>query len=334
VVEDVLSETRLETRAEAYAQEGIRALFICPLQTPDETLGTVVFYYRSPHAFSELEVRVGVALANLAAASLTAASLFDANELAREALTRANIELSATAAELRVANAAKDEFLGLVSHELKTPLTTVRGNAEILLRAFERLDADSRTGALTDILGESERLQRIIENLLLLARTERRDPSDIEPVLVRQAVRKVVERHRRRHPERRFDLVELVEPTPVLCSEACIEQVIDNFLSNAEKYSPLGAAVTVAMRRDGDEFSVDVIDAGDGIDPGDNERLFEPFYRGERSRGRAEGLGIGLAVCKRLVEAYGGRIWARERDGGGAVFGFSFPVLDDPGAAE
>ena len=329
VVEDVASDPRLAARVAAYEEEGIRSVCIVPLETKDDVFGTVAFYFRNPHAFSDLEVRVGTALANLASASLAAERLFDANEAAREALSAANGELREIAAELRVANAAKDEFLGLVSHELKTPLTTVRGNAEVLLRTYDRIDAGTRATALRDIVAESDRLQRIIENLLLLARSEQRDGSDVEPVIVRRIVRKVVERHRIRRPNRVFVFAESDESRPVLCSEACIEQVVENFLSNAEKYSDPAEPIYVDVSVDGLEVAVRVMDGGDGIDAGESDRLFEPFYRSNRARGRAEGLGIGLAVSKRLVDANGGRIWARARETGGAEFGFAFPILDD-----
>lgn len=328
IVEDPATEPRLAGRRAQYEQEGIRSLFILPLNVEGDMRGTLVFYYRTPHTFSDLEERIGRALSSLASASLGAAHLFEENERARTALTEANRELQQTAAELKLANAAKDEFLGLVSHELKTPLTTVRGNAEVLGRAIEKLAPDLRDQALHDIVVESERLQRIIENLLLLARAEQAGADlDREPVIVRRVARAVVERHRRTRRDRTFELVVDSVAVPVLCSTACIEQIVDNFLTNAEKYSPAGERIIVNVECDAAEVRVRVLDGGNGIDPAEVERLFTPFYRSELSSGQAAGLGIGLAVCKRLAEAHGGRIWARAREGGGAEFGFALPAI-------
>ena len=169
---------------------------------------------------------------------------------------RAEQALLETADDLRHANAAKDEFLGLVSHELKTPLTTIRGNAEVLRRVNDRLDAETRRQALDDIYGEAIRLQRIIENMLVLARLERGQQSETEPLLLRHIVERVVEAHRERAPRRRFEEHADDAMTMVLASPDYIEQVVDNLLSNAEKYSPEDAPIEVAVRRAGDEVTV------------------------------------------------------------------------------
>lgn len=332
VVEDVNAEDQLAFLRERYAAEGIRSIFVAPLGMGSDTNGTLTFYYRTPHRFSELEVRVGTALANLASASLTAATLFDANERARIALHGANAELKRTAAELRQANDAKDEFLGLVSHELKTPLTTIRGNAAVLFRSHDVLDDETRQAALSDIVGESERLHRIIENLLLLARAEQGQPLDTEPLIVVRIVQRVIERYRQSHPRRVFEIRESGGPRPVLFSEACLEQVMDNLISNAIKYSPESEPIVVEFERTPQEITLRVLDHGVGIGSEEAKRLFDPFYRSKQTTHKAEGLGIGLAVCKRLVEAYGGTMWAMPRPDGGSEFGFTLAATEDSGA--
>ncbi len=99
-----------------------------------------------------------------------------------------------------------------------------------------------------------------------------------------------------------------------------IDQIVDNLVTNARKYSPTGAPVDVALESEDDRVVVRVQDRGIGIDPGDAERIFMPFFRSTRVSGLAEGSGIGLAVCKRMVEALGGSISAHPRPGGGAEF--------------
>jgi signal transduction histidine kinase len=289
----------------------------------------LTFYYRTPHAFSDLEVRVGSALANLASASLSSARLFAETTEARSALEYANAQLEETASALRAANAAKDEFLGLVSHELKTPLTTIRGNADLLFRRRGALDEATQQSALADIVSDGDRLSRIIENLLLIARIEQGQPLEAEPLLVVRLVRRVVARHGEQHPKRRFEIVDDGDPRPVLFSEAALEQVMENLITNAEKYSPPGEAIVIELHRGPDEVVVRVLDRGVGIEDGDADRYFEPFYRSSTARRHAGGLGIGLSVCKRLIEAYDGKMWARRRDDGGSEFGFALPINDE-----
>jgi signal transduction histidine kinase len=249
------------------------------------------------------------------------AGLLAENQQARETAER-------IAEELRIANDAKDAFLGLVSHELRTPLTIIRGNAGVLAGKTSQLDEAARQEALVDIVHESERLHRIIENLLLLARAEQGIAPEAEPLLLIRVARKVVERHRQRYPGRPFEIVEHQEPRPVVFSEASLEQVIENLITNAEKYSPASEPIVIDVERLPHEVRIRVLDNGPGLKQ-DAERLFEPFYRSAGSSGRAEGLGIGLAVCKRLVEAQNGRIWATNRPEGGSEFGFALPLIDD-----
>ena len=111
--------------------------------------------------------------------------------------------------------------------------------------------------------------------------------------------------------------------------ETYIMLLLENLLNNAVKYSPPGSPVEVEISTAGDEVMVEVLDRGIGLDDVDCERLFEPFFRAEPARTAASGLGIGLALCQRIVTALGGRTWARPRDGGGAAVGFALPVAPE-----
>ncbi len=252
--------------------------------------------------------------------------------LLREVAARLSIaiENSRLLDDLRNANAAKDEFLGLVSHELKTPLTTIRGNAEILLRNEARISAEDQHAALTDIVREGDRLHRIIENLLLLARLDQGQPLEREPLLVIRVVERVINRPQRRYLSREFEVIEDESARrPVSFVEDYLDQVIENLISNAEKYSPDDAPITVEIEQDANEVRVRVLDRGIGIAERDAASLFEPFYRSPALKDHPAGLGIGLTVCKRLVEAQGGRVWAQPRPGGGSEFGFALPIVRD-----
>ena len=241
---------------------------------------------------------------------------------------RAEQERERLIGDLQRANEAKDEFLGMVSHELKTPITTIRGNAEILRLRSAMLSDQDRAGALNDIGKESERLQRIIDNLLVLARLEHGQEINAEPLLVRRVVARLVAEHQQRAPHRKIEVVSGVEPTPVYGEPVYIEQIIRNLLSNAEKYSPLEEPITVHLSVEGNELCVAVLDRGEGFAAGEAERIFAPFYRSPQTAARVSGVGIGLAVCQRLVAAQGGRLWARNRDGGGADIGFALRIVD------
>ncbi len=265
--------------------------------------------------------------------TLTTDDVVLAEELARRAAVAIdNAQLfrttQQTAADLRRANEAKDEFLGLVSHELRTPITTIMGNAEVLEKRANQIDAESRAEALADISAESQRLHRLIENLLVLARLEQGRSVEMEPLLIQRHVDKIVEMQQRRTPDANIR-VAMDAATPPVCADATyFEQVLQNLLSNAYKYSPAGSQIDLSVTFEGDELCITVSDRGGGIDPQDLPHIFEPFYRSRRTEALATGAGIGLAVCKRLVEVQRGRIWAASREGGGTVMSFTLPLAD------
>lgn len=238
--------------------------------------------------------------------------------------------LLASAAALKESNAIKDEFLGLVSHELRTPVTTIFGNARLLKDRSERLTEPDKREMIAHIADDSERLLGIIENLLLLARLEQTTQIDLEPQVLAHVVRKSIESFRRGHPERHVTLT--CEPRHVIieADRTYLELLLENLLSNADKYSPPDAEVEVVVRAGADAAEVTVLDRGIGIPKADADRIFTPFYRTDAAKAWANGIGIGLAVCKRVAEIQSGRIWAAPRRGGGSEIGFSLPLADDP----
>jgi PAS domain S-box-containing protein len=235
--------------------------------------------------------------------------------------------LRASAAALEASNAVKDEFLGLISHELRTPVTSIYGNAVLL---SSRLGAGGPEATMIrDIGDDADRLLRIVENLLQLTRLGSGTKLDREPHLLDHVVRAAVESRLRRHPDR---VIRLSIDRPSLIVQAdsiALEMLIENLLSNADKYSQAEASVDVEVALDDETAIVRILDRGIGIAPDIADDVFTPFFRSDQARRTASGIGVGLAVCKRIVEAHDGRIWASPREGGGAEIGFALPLSSD-----
>jgi len=229
--------------------------------------------------------------------------------------------------ELRLANEAKDEFLGLMSHELRTPITTIFGGAKILRSRGRFLDEEHRESLLRDIETEAEGMHRMIEDLLVLARTGSGEQVSTEPILANRLVDKVVRGFQLHRPGRRILVSSDRDVLPVMAEATYLEQVLRNLLSNADKYSPPGLPIEVQIKGAGEEVIVSVLDRGSGIDPEEAELVFTRFYRAEKTARNVRGMGLGLTVCKKLVEAQGGRIWAKPREGGGTELSFALPAF-------
>ncbi len=219
----------------------------------------------------------------------------------------------------------RDAFIEVLSHELRTPMTTIVGGAELLERG--RLSAERTLELAHDVREEAERMIRLIEDLLVLSRAERGslEISD-EPVLVQRLVDRVVREAQRRQPVLVIDVALPVDLPPVRGELTYVEQVLRNLVGNAAKYGPAGGPIRVEGSVVGDHVEIGVLDSGPGIQDDDLERVFELFYRSRETASRVSGAGIGLFVCRQLVELMDGRIWCRPRPGGGSEFGFSLPL--------
>jgi PAS domain S-box-containing protein len=227
---------------------------------------------------------------------------------------------------IRQTIALKDQFLSMVSHELRTPIATVLGNGQLLLRRSDVLTAEDKQQALADIVAETERLQQIIENLLVLSRMDAGRELKLEPMLLPKVVKETVSNFQRGVQGRAVSLA-VEEPVPIAVGEpTLVTHVLLNLLSNAVKYSPPGTPVQVLVgRSDQDEPQVKVVDEGMGFSAEDEAQLFTPFYRSKAATLKAGGMGLGLAVCRRILEVQDGKIEARSRPEGGAEFTFTLP---------
>lgn len=247
-------------------------------------------------------------------------------ELARRAAL--HIDRARALAEMAEASGAKDELFAMVSHEVRTPVTMLSGASSLLRRRYDTLPAEERDALLLDIETHAQRLLRITENLLAMGGKGRRLADTLEPVLLQRALPAAAERFEFGHPGARVGVRLPPGLPPVLASEATLEQVIGNLLDNAFKYCG-GEPVEITAQHDEGRGAVrvDVADRGPGLSPELLGSVFQPFVRG-RGEALPAGLGLGLAVCERLVNASGGSIWAAPREGGGTVFSFEFPVVE------
>jgi len=223
----------------------------------------------------------------------------------------------------------RDTFIGMLSHELRTPVTSIYGGSQVLLNRGDRLEAATRQELIADVASEAERLHRLIENLLVLARVERgQDLAGGEPVLLQRVLPVIVERERELWPG---TVIEMTLPPglpTVRGHDEYVGQVVKNLLSNAAKYAGQGATVQIVASRGDSGVAVHVLDDGAGIQPEHAEHLFDLYYRAPGAADRAPGAGIGLFVCRHIISALGGTIWARSRPEGGAEFGFELPIYE------
>jgi two-component system sensor histidine kinase KdpD len=254
-----------------------------------------------------------------AVASQTAAALERAR-LAEEA-QRAQVDVETE----RLRNA----LLSSVSHDLRTPLAAITGAASTLIEDDADLCSGTRRELTEMIYEEAERLNRLVRNLLDMTRIQAgvvRVAREWHPVeeLIGAALSRLEPRLRgRRVVTRMPEALPLVPLDGVL-----IEQVLVNLVENAIKYAPEGV-IELSAHSDDSSVTVEVLDRGPGLPRGEEERIFDKFHRVE-AQGRASGVGLGLTVCRGIVAAHGGRIWAENRPGGGAAFRFTLPLGDEP----
>jgi two-component system, OmpR family, sensor histidine kinase KdpD len=247
------------------------------------------------------------------------------------ALERIQLAEEARRARLRVeTEQLRNALLSSVSHDLRTPLAVVTGATSTLLdeSAVAQMDPEARRDLLVTAHDEALRLARLVRNLLDMTRVEagalevKKRVESVEEV-VGSALARTQDRLRGR------DVKTLVpEDLAVPCDSALMEQVLINLLENATKYSPSGSPIELAARSRGDFVEVDVSDRGPGIPEKDRERVFDKFYRLKEREGG--GVGLGLTVCRGIVEAHGGSIRALPRDGGGATFRVALPAAGPP----
>lgn len=220
----------------------------------------------------------------------------------------------------------RSSLLSSVSHDLRTPLAAITGSASSLLKNGETLPLTTRKDLLENIHDEAERLERLVNNLLEMTKLESgaiqlKKELHVPGEIIGSAIARI---------EGRLGNRKLVTHIPadlplVPMDALLIEQVLVNFLDNAVKYTPEGSPLEISTEVRDQQWVVEVADKGPGVPEGDLPRLFDKFYRGPQKEHRS-GAGLGLSICKGIIDIHGGAIEAKNRPGGGAVFRFMIPL--------
>jgi signal transduction histidine kinase len=225
---------------------------------------------------------------------------------------------------------AKNEFVSVVAHELRTPMTSIKGYTDLILQgALGEVNSKQRH-FLEIVKTNVDRLSELIGDLLDTARIEAgRVRLEIEPVQVASIVGEVCDSLAETIRERGLELtIEAAPEIPAVQADRNrLIQILMNLLSNAYRYTPSGGSITVSVQSTDDAVLVQVTDTGIGIAPEDQEKIFERFYRVDHELvNQQAGTGLGLPIARSLVELHGGRLWLESEFGAGSTFSFTLPA--------
>ncbi|HUJ13832.1 MAG TPA: ATP-binding protein [Thermoanaerobaculia bacterium] len=295
----------------------LASLLVLPLRTRREMLGALVIAANDPdHRMSDDKLPLAEVLAERAALAIENAKLYTEQVEARR--------------KVEDLSRLKDEFLSIASHELRTPVTSIKGYTQLAKTLIRERDLETSEEYLDIALDQIDRMSRLILELLDVSRIEtgrleiRRESIDWSTF-----VRELVQRHHTAVSDRRFHLnIPDIHPA-VTGDRDRLEQVLGNLLENAVKYSPDGSEIFVNVEvRDGNVIT-SVCDRGIGIPPDEISQVFERFHRGRQvSSTNYGGLGLGLYITRQIVERHGGTIWVESKEGSGTTFHFSLPLSE------
>jgi two-component system sensor histidine kinase KdpD len=290
------------------AKSDATALYL-PLNGPGEPVGVMAILPQANERIPAGQVQLLEVLANQTAMAIERMRSHQAAEAARLAMETEQMRSS---------------LLSAVSHDLRTPLASITGSASTLRDQGDKLNSETRRDLLDSIAEEAERLSRLVSNLLDMTRLEsgvelRRDYYPLEEI-----VGAVL--HRMDHRlARREVATSLPQNLPlVYADDVLLGQLLVNLIENALKYTPESAPIELVAEAADDSVALEVRDRGPGFAAGEQERIFEKFYRGRTDGNR--GGGLGLAICRAIAQAHGGSIRAANRDGGGAIFRVCLPA--------
>ncbi len=299
----------------------VRALLHVPLATQDRVIGVLSVHNRTKaRTFSHTDLERLSALANYAVIALQNAAL-------HEALKERADQTEAAYVELKELSRLKIEFMQDISHELRAPLTFIKGYVDLLCEGAFGEVRQEQVEPLDIIAKRTDRIIQLVSDMLTLQRLEA-EGFELAPVNLAEIARAAIDDARAAAQRAGLVIQEQIPPglSPVLGGRDQLARVFDNLLSNAIKFSPDGGTVTVHIREEAEQVNVYVSDTGIGIPPEKSERLFDRFYRAGESQGqRIPGTGLGLSIVRAIVEGHGGRMSVQSQPGQGSTFSFSLP---------
>jgi signal transduction histidine kinase/PAS domain-containing protein len=304
----------------------IHTMLIIPMVIGEQLVGLLSLDYGGQeHDYDAAEIALAKAVAKLAALVIE-----------RDRLLRERAEARANELALREANRRMDEFLGMTSHELKTPLTSIKGNTQLTVRQIKNslLTFQKMQGMLESTERQIKLLDRLVDDLLDVSRSEEQNLElSLIPCNLASLVHEAVEEQRLAWPNRTITLEmsdEIV--APVLADADRIGQVLRNYISNALKYSPEDRPIQVSVHINEENARVSVRDEGSGLSPEEQTQIWERFYRVHGTRVSSStgssnaGLGLGLYICKAIIEQLQGNVGVESTPGEGSTFWFSLPL--------
>jgi len=292
----------------------LASLLILPLRTRREILGALMIAANDPdRRMTDEELPLAEILAERAALAIENAKLYTEQVEARR--------------KMEDLSRLKDEFLSIASHELRTPVTSIKGYTQLAKTLIRENDLKTSEEYLDIALDQIDRMSRLILELLDVSRIETgRLEIRHEPIAWTAFVRDLVHRHHTALNDRRFHLDVPNDGARVIGDRDRLEQVLGNLLENAVKYSPEGSEITVRVEERDDQLITTVSDRGMGIPADELGQVFERFHRGRQvSSTNYGGLGLGLYITKQIVERHGGSIWVESQEGIGTSFSFALP---------
>jgi signal transduction histidine kinase len=273
--------------------------------------------------FALLGLGASIILGKLHHANNALAKANSALSMTGDELQRANDQLAAHADALTHANAELQEFAYTVAHDLNVPLRTIATRAHLAMEHRDNASDAQTKESLTTIIANAKRMQRLIENLLTLARTGHDSANAETTVDLNDVADAALKNLYEEIATSQMSITK--DPLPVVqANEDQLLRVFQNLLSNSIKYrSKQQPAIHITVRQDDGEWRIVISDNGIGILPKYQAKLFQPF---QRFHAVSDGSGLGLAICKRIVEHHGGRIWAESDPGKGSRFSFTIPA--------
>jgi signal transduction histidine kinase/HAMP domain-containing protein len=319
------------TLPEVYRLEGFRSALAVPMLKRNELIGGIVIHRREVRPFTEAQIELLTTFANQAAIALENTHLFQELKNRTQELAGYNEEIKTANERLKELDRLKSSFVSNVSHELRTPLTAIESLADNLLDGVTGPLTTKQSNYMTGIKESTERLERLINDLLDLSVIEA-GKSGLKPTSFSMAslLREVTDTLKPMAEEKQISL-EIVSTNGHSLAWADrdkVTQVLTNLIGNAVKFTPHLGKVTMTVSGTQDAWlQVSIADTGPGIPPQEASKIFDEFYQMSRpGREKSRGVGLGLAISKKLVEMHGGKIAVDSVVGGGSNFFFTLPV--------